>query len=212
MNSTLVSAESIVPYLQTILKSFNLYCTILILVPGFFLNTLTFLIFLRKKFWTRTTMGFYYCTSTAISQATVLVGILVFLPAAFINDLQLLSEWSCKVFWFFRTQVIFASTTLDLALNTLYYNRFQFLKKYKNLAVITICIHVVIAVSDTAQWWRYVKSIPAMGLNGTSNYTLTCAIRDSCFATHKMLFSTQKKIKIIFCSLTHKKIFFKQND
>jgi hypothetical protein len=183
MNSTLVPVESIVPILQTVLKSFYLYSSIFILVPGFFLNTLTFLIFLRKKFWTRTTMGFYYCTSTAISQYCVVVGMLSFFPVAFNNDLLLISDWSCKIIWLFRTQGIVSSSyfqvfiTVDLTLNTLYHNRFQFLKKYKNLALVTFLIQLVVALSNTAQFWRFVRSIPiGATANGTVIYSLVCIL------------------------------------
>jgi hypothetical protein len=43
--------------------------------------------------------------------------------------------------------------------------------------------------------------------NNNIGNLFVCILGDSCFATYKMLFSTQKKIKKIFCSLTHKKKF-----
>jgi cation-transporting ATPase 13A2 len=43
----------------------------------------------------------------------------------------------------------------------------------------------------------------------TSAYEIGNSKREYCHSTYKTLFSTQKKIKIIFCSLTRKKKFFK---
>jgi hypothetical protein len=77
------SSPSIVPYLQALLNRFNLYATLLVLVPGLFLNILTFLVFLRKKFWKRTTMGFFFSVSSILSVGCCAIGILSFLPAAF---------------------------------------------------------------------------------------------------------------------------------
>jgi hypothetical protein len=82
-------SASIVPLLQSVLKSFNLYATLLIVVPGLLLNLVAFLVFLRKKFWKRTTMGFYYCTSSGLSFCCCAIAILLFLPAAFSHDFQL---------------------------------------------------------------------------------------------------------------------------
>jgi hypothetical protein len=88
-NASASPSTSIVPYLQSLLKSFNLYASIALLFPGLLLNTLTLAVFLRAKFWKKTTMGFFfYSVSSAFSLCAVVVGVLNFFPAVFNNDLH----------------------------------------------------------------------------------------------------------------------------
>jgi hypothetical protein len=196
MNSTVISnttaaptAASIVPSLQSLLKTFNFYMSILVLFPGLVLNICTFVIFLRPKFWKRTTMGYYYSVSAALSTAAVCVGILNFFPAVYNNDLQLKSDFMCKLIWLARCQVIYGSgyfqilITLDLTLNTLYYRRFTFLTKVKVLAAMTFVIEALVAVSNSVHWGRYLKYTPNGVNNGTVTYLTTCTMTSDLLIT-----------------------------
>jgi hypothetical protein len=133
-------------------------------------------------------MGFYYGTSVAMSALVTIVGILAFLPVAYKNDLSLQSDLLCQLLWHARFQVIGGVAyhqmliTTDLMLKTVYPSRFLFLKKWKNVAVLAIAVQLIVAVSDTTQWWRYVKSTPVTttALNTsnetTTSYSLSCTL------------------------------------
>jgi hypothetical protein len=141
-NTTNAPSTSIVPLLQSILKGLNLYGAFCILIPGLILNSITTLVFLRKRFWTRTTMGFYYSISSGLSAGCAAAAIIAFLPAGFGNDIQLLSNGLCGFIWQIRVFFSFASCyykimiTVNLTINTVYINRFPALQKIRNLAII----------------------------------------------------------------------------
>jgi hypothetical protein len=179
-----MNTMTIVLYLQTVLASFNLYAAFGILVPGLALNCLTVAVFMRRKFWSHTTMGFYYGTSVAMSALVNLVGLLAFLPVAFKNDLSLKSDVLCQLLWLARFQVIGGVAyhrmliTTDLMLNTVYPRRFLFLKKWKNVAVLAVSVQLIVAVCDTTQWWRFVKSTPGPNTSNqtTTSLSLSCTL------------------------------------
>jgi hypothetical protein len=130
-------------------------------------------------------MGIYYGTSTALSALCNIVGILAFLPAAFKNDLALKSNLTCELIWLARNQAIGGVAyhqmliTTDLTLNTLYFNRFLFLKRWQNVSVLVFAVQVAVAVSDSGQLWRFVKSTPVTSELKTTNqtaYSLSCTL------------------------------------
>lgn len=63
--------------------------------------------------------------------------------------------------WFARVEVIYGScyftifVTLDRTLNMLYFNRIPFLKKYRNILLVTLAIQVVVVLINLLQWWRH---------------------------------------------------------
>lgn len=63
--------------------------------------------------------------------------------------------------WFARVHVIYGSgyftifITLDRTLNSLYFNRIPFLKKYRNILLVTLGIQVGVVLINLLQWWRY---------------------------------------------------------
>jgi hypothetical protein len=129
-------------------------------------------------------MGFYYGTRVLLSTLSNAIGILAFLPPTFNNDLSLKSGLLCQIMWQARLQLIAGVTyhqtliTVDLMLNTLYINRFLFLKKWQNLAFMCVAIQVGVALSNMAQWWRYIKSTPVVTESNSTNVTtfsLSCS-------------------------------------
>ena len=116
MNTTNISSQNssaapvnkdiiLLNYLLTFHKNFNLYVTIAFLLPGLALNGLTSYVFTRKRFWDKSTMGYYYSVSTALSSLALIFGILFYWSAFFNNELVLKSVFLCKVNIF--TMIIF---------------------------------------------------------------------------------------------------------
>lgn len=173
MVATSPSNSSSVPHLQSVLKSFNFYGTVFILLPGLVLNLFTFSIFFtRKRFYIHTKMGYYYSVSSATSSVTMIVGMLTFFPSHFDKDLNTLNDWSCKLIWQARTQVILFSgyftvlITLDRTLSCLYPNQYSFFRKTRNLVTLTLAIHAFVFVTNLFQWTRRVKITPIVFHNG----------------------------------------------
>jgi hypothetical protein len=189
MNSTLATnstSTSIVPFLQSLLKTFNFYASFFILVPGLLLNILTFAIFLRAKFWRQTTMGYYYSVSSALSIFAVCIGLINYFPAAYNNDFQFSNDAMCKIMWFVRTQSVFGQgyfqifITLDLTLNTLYFRKFGFLKRIKTLAAITIALEIIVMFSNSVHMARFIKRTPnGVDDNGTVTFQTSCVLTNS---------------------------------
>ncbi len=187
MNSTsaiLTHPMSRIAYLQQAVQIFEFYTTIFVLVPGLILSVLTFFVFMRKRFWENSnTMGFYFATSALLGILATVMGILAFFSASFGNDFHLKSEFVCKLFWVLRPQVIFGAAyfqifiTVDRTLNTLYYNRFQFLKKTKNLVIVTIMIEVAVAFGNVIEWWRFWKYTPTKSsASNETSIVMTCTL------------------------------------
>jgi hypothetical protein len=132
---------------------------------------------MRKRFWTGTTMGFYYATSTVIALYANVLGLLAYFPASLGYDLQQQSDLACKIFWFLRPQAIFGSgyfqifISLDRTLNSVYINRFPFLKKTRNLALITVIIQLAVAAGDAIEGWRFVSHTQLNSSSGNSSNT-----------------------------------------
>jgi hypothetical protein len=174
--------SSIVPLLQSILKGVNLYGAFCILIPGVILNVITLLVFLRKRFWTRTTMGFFYSVSSGLSAGLGFIGIIAFLPAGYGNDWQLLSSGLCGLIWQIRVFFGFASCyfkiliTVNLTLSTVYINKFPALQKIKNLAIITAVMFSLLIISNSVHWLRFLKYTPVLQTNTTTTYTVTCVL------------------------------------
>jgi hypothetical protein len=187
MNSSTSSASLALADLQATLKVFELYSSIFVLIPSLILSSFTLVVFTRKRFWHNTTMGFYYSTSTLMSIFAIIVGLLVFFPPAFGYDLHFQSDNVCKLLWILRPQAIFGAgyfqilITLDRTLNSIYYNRFPFLKKIKNLVLITLAIEVAVAVGNAIEWFRFRKYTPVVVANNGANstqttYTVSCTL------------------------------------
>lgn len=161
-NSTVSGTMLLVANLQAALKVVHFYGSIFIIIPGLILNTFTFCVFLRKRFWKRTTMGFYFSIHALFSALADAVGLLAFLPAAFSYDLAAINDWSCRIIWYLRTQVLQYSgyfdlfITIDRTVNVLYPRRFTFLTKLKNLTLISVILWVVLMLVNLFQWWRYI--------------------------------------------------------
>jgi hypothetical protein len=67
--------------------------------------------------------------------------------------------------------------TLDRTLNTLYYKRFPFLTKIRNLIFLTVTVVVLVAISNLFQWWRYLRYVPlSKDINGTVTYLVQCTM------------------------------------
>jgi hypothetical protein len=161
--SSPATATSRVQYLQATLASFEFYSSLFLLLPGVLLSTFTLVVFMRKRFWNGTTMGFYYATSTGIALYANILGLIAYFPASLNIDLQQQSDFACKIFWVLRPQGLFGSSyfqvfiTLDRTLNSIYINRFLFLKKTRNLALITVIIQLAVAGGNAIEWWRFVS-------------------------------------------------------
>ena len=181
--------EAIVPHLQSVLETFDIYAIAIFLLPGLFLNLLTIFVFCRRKFWKRTTMGYYYTVSTLFSTFAVVVAFVEFFPAALHKDLLLKSTLLCKAIWIAQTQSIYGSgyfrilITLDLMLNTLYPMKFRFLNKISNLIKLTVLIQVSVAVSNAVQYWRHLKYTPVDDKNNTE-IVVTCTLTHDFLIVH----------------------------
>jgi hypothetical protein len=177
-----VVSASIVPLLQAVLKGLNLYGALYILIPGLFLNIITTLVFLRKKFWTRTKMGYYYSVSSAISTGQTAIGIIAFLPAGFGDDFQLKSSGLCEFIWQIRVFFGFTASyfqiliSVNLAISTVYVNRFPALQKTKNLIILTAILFALIIICNSVQWLRVLKYTPVLHPNATTTYTVSCIL------------------------------------
>ena len=57
----------VLPQLQSFYKIINFYFCILILFPGWFLNILTAAVFSRKRFWDKSSIGFYYTLAQSLA-------------------------------------------------------------------------------------------------------------------------------------------------
>lgn len=171
-------------YLQTALKSFFFYSSLIVLFPALLLNLIAFLVFLRKKFWRNTTMGYFYSVYSFISMITVAVGILAYFPTSIDQDLAVKSKWSCKILWLARAQMVQTSSyfsvfmTLDRTLSIVFPRRFHFLGKYKHLVFITVMIILVVAGINMIHWWRYLVVIRTTFGNETTSCTM-CTQSDS---------------------------------
>ena len=85
----------------------------------------------------------------------------------------------CKFVSVLRTQAIQGSVyyqiliTIDRTLNTLYFNRFPFLKKIKNLVFLTILIEVFVAITNILQFWRHLTYTSTVTFKNATNETIT---------------------------------------
>jgi hypothetical protein len=180
--SVSVSSTSIVPVLQSILSGVNLYGTFVILIPGVVLDLVCALVFLRKKFWVQTTMGYYFFVSSVLCAGYAAISAIAYLPAAFSNDFQLKSNALCEFIWQIRVFFGFSSgyfqilITVNLTISTVFINKFPALNKTKNLIILTAILLAMIIISNSIQWLRVLKYTPVLHQNATTTYTVTCVL------------------------------------
>jgi hypothetical protein len=177
-----VPSTSIVSLLQSILAGVNLYGTFFILIPGVVLDLVSALVFLRKIFWGRTTMGYYFFVSSVLCAGYTAISAIAYLPAAFGNDFQLKSNalcefiWQIRVFFGFSCGYFQVLITLNLTVSTMFINKFPALNQTKNLIILTAILLAMIIISNSIQWLRVLKYTPVLHQNATTTYTVTCVL------------------------------------
>lgn len=174
--------EAALPTMQAVYHMFCFYGTLVILVPGWFLNFATSAVFMRKRFWTsKCSMGYYYSIYPLASNAagiptsirsiwvyitsfkSVTMGFISFFPSAFGHNLLLASNASCRIIWYLKAFFVVGSVWLqvqisvDRAIHVLYPRRFCWLYNRWNLFKITCLIYLVSALFSITQLFRYVN-------------------------------------------------------
>jgi hypothetical protein len=188
---------AILPSLQSFTKVINFYFTAVILLPGWLLNFLTAAVFMRKKFWERTTMGYFYTLNPLFCNLFVTIGILNFFPVSFGLDLTLISETTCRLIWFLRIFLGWIATffqvqiSVDLALNVVYPRKFPWLAKPRNLAKITAIIIIAVAFPPIITLYRhFVYKTTSLSDNTTVTIVTGCVFSSSLqFSFNVMLLS-----------------------
>lgn len=162
-SSNLTYFEIIIPQLEDIYSIGSFVTTVVFLIPGWFLNFISMSIFLKKIFWTNTSMGYYYSISCLFSNLCVTIGIFNFFPYSFNQNFTLMNLAGCKLMWFFRnialnTSVWFkAQATVDLAINTVYPKKFTWLRKTKNLIIVTLAMIVILVLIASINLFRFIE-------------------------------------------------------
>lgn len=153
MNSSQASSYFVqtLPTLQRIYKELSFWLSVFVLFPGFVLNCFMGCVFLRRRFWRKTTIGFYAVLHPWLSNLAVLIALLNFFPYSLGKDLTLIGITVCRFIWFLRLffltgiQYFQVLMTVDRALSIVFPKRFVWLSKPRNLAILTTLIYFVIA-------------------------------------------------------------------
>lgn len=187
---------SIVTRLLSGYRQMNLWLTVTVLVPGFLANSFMGAVFLRKRFWRRSSssIGFFYVMYPWLSNTAIIVAILNFLPNYFSKDLSTISlEW-CRTIWFLRIWVLTSceyfqlQMTIDRALHIMYPRRFVWLSRPLNQALITCFIYTTFAVySASIESFRYLSYFNLSRTNGTSVIVASCTFSSRLLAAHNLI-------------------------
>lgn len=135
--------------LQSILNSINYFGSLFVLIPLFVLNLIASAVFMRKRFWQKTTMGFYYSLHPLFSNGTVFIGILTFYTSAIKLDFAATSYFVCVAYWLVRGTLYYFPgyyqllISVDRMIHVLYPRKFPLLEKPRYLAIIIAVLMII---------------------------------------------------------------------
>lgn len=168
MNSTISPSyyTQALPGLQRVYRSMNLYLSIFILIPGWFLNFVLVGVYARKRFWrrsdTNSVLFYYYTIYPLICNLVVTIAILNFFPAAFGTDLTMVGQVEiCRLIWFLRLFLVIGAQyfevqmTIDRTISIVYPRRFNWLSKIGNLVKLSLLVMLFASLAASLQLFRY---------------------------------------------------------
>lgn len=185
--------EQRLPILLHYYREVSFWIAILVLIPGFFLDLIAAMIFLRKPFWKGSlNMAYFYSIHCVASSLACAIGIINFLPVSMGRDFTLDSVTACRTIWFLRLFFVTGSEyfnvqiTLDRTIHVMYPKRFPWLSRPINHLKITIAIYILSGLFSCLQLFRYHTFVTP--LNDTSTRPTACILSESLLTVYSFSF------------------------